>query len=93
MKSKNQNIEKLYECANCNHQAIEGEWLNLDRYQLKPFIFDRDEYEFCLMGDHVRCPECNEIININYDLIDVDEPDSQESQHEELKTNSHENKC
>lgn len=77
MKTKNQNIEKLYECANCNYQALEGEWLNLDKYQLKPFSFDRDEYELCLMGDLVRCPECNEIININYDLIDVDQIDNQ----------------
>ena len=42
------------------------------------------------MGDHVRCPECNEIININYDLIDIDELDSQESQHEEITTNDQE---
>lgn len=74
MKVNYQNTEKVLECANCNYKTSETDWLSQERYQLKSFNFPDEKFEESIIGDHVRCPKCNDNININYDLFDVDEP-------------------
>ena len=50
-------------CKYCDYKQDEQDWIS-----------DADsDYEgkyYCPEGDHTRCPECNELIHIDYDLIE-----------------------
>lgn len=62
-------LDIICECPRCHYKQSEGAWLNDAIYDYKGRIIYNPE-----RGDHTRCPECDALLHVDYDLIDsIDE--------------------
>ncbi len=59
------NNDKQLACKRCGWATSEGEWESIA-------IYAYNGQEGAYGGDHARCPECNKLLHIDYDLTEVE---------------------
>ena len=56
---------KILVCPNCGYEMESYQWQQICHYEYDgKYIYER------IGGDHIRCPWCNELSHIDYDLLE-----------------------
>jgi uncharacterized C2H2 Zn-finger protein len=61
------NKDSFAKCPKCGYSQSIGEWCAEANFEYNGRYVGHLE----VGGDHARCPECNKLLHIDYDLIDV----------------------
>lgn len=63
-------LDKYAKCPRCGYSQRVGDWVNDANFEYNGrYVGHLPEG-----GDHARCPECNKLLHIDYDLIDDETP-------------------
>lgn len=64
-----------FSCPNCGHKLTEQQWSQEAIYEYDGMISSIQanqlaDFDITSRGDHAKCPKCNNLLNINNDLIE-----------------------
>lgn len=58
--------DKYLKCSKCGYSQLEGQWMAEANFEYN----GRYVGHIPEGGDHCRCPQCNKLLHIDYDLQD-----------------------